>query len=101
MFVRKRTITLGGYYPGDPSAGKVTAHYQVLESVRVDGRPTHRVVASWRYSPTLAEALREAQEQVDAAEARLAWLAAGVPLQASADLERVIAKLRAEILRRQ
>ena len=44
MFVRKRTRARLGYGSGDRWKGRVIAYYQVLESIRVDGRPSHRVM---------------------------------------------------------
>jgi len=66
MFVRRRTRTRQG------RDGGVVAYYQVLASVRVDGRPTHRVVASWSGHPDLAAALRMQEYRVARAERHLA-----------------------------
>ena len=64
MFIRTRTRTSLGYGRRDrrdwPSsgAGKVTTYYQAIESYRdPDGRPRHRVLASWRNDPTVDAAI--------------------------------------------
>jgi hypothetical protein len=65
MFVRKRTrarLGLGGH---DPWKGRVIPYYQVLESVRVDGRSRHRVVASWCQHLSLTEAIREREAWIN------------------------------------
>ena len=59
MFVRKRTRTRLGQDGYDPWKGRIIPYYQVLKSVRIDGRPTHQVVASWCRHPGLAEAIHE------------------------------------------
>jgi hypothetical protein len=72
MFVRKRTRARLGHGGHDPWKGRVIPYYQVLESVRVDGRPRHRVVASWCQHPGLAEAIREREAWINRLER---WLA--------------------------
>src|SRR5687768_5701466 len=61
MFVRKRIRSRLRGRGGDPGAGKIIAYYQVLESVRVKGKPRHRVVASWCGRPSLAQAIAAAE----------------------------------------
>jgi hypothetical protein len=72
MFVRKRSRTQLGTgrpqdrKPGRGGCGQVVNYYQALESYRENGRPGHRVVASWsarlgRDDPSLGAALAKAE----------------------------------------
>jgi hypothetical protein len=86
MFVRKRTRTRLGQGGYDPWKGRVIPYYQVLRSIRVDGRPMHQVVASWSLHPGLAEAIREREAWITQRKRTLAHceqaLAEGKPWRA-------------------
>jgi hypothetical protein len=87
MFVRKRRYTCrkhGSYQASRHQARWDVPYYQVLESVRVDGKPGHRVIASWSGHRSLVAAIlafsdevRTMQEQLDTCRKALAAHAAG------------------------
>ena len=59
MFVRKRTYARRHRW----DVGKVSTYYQAIESYRGDdGKPRHRVVASWHASGSLGEVLAKHEQ---------------------------------------
>jgi hypothetical protein len=111
MFVRKRGYTCrkhGSYRTFQHQAQWDVPYYQVLESVRVDGKPRHRVIASWSGHRSLvgailafSEEVRTMHEQLDEQRAGLAaggqkttkrWFVNRV-----AEMERDLPRLRAKL----
>ena len=72
MFVRKRTRTRARRRVFDQDADGVSVYYQVLQSIRVDGKPRHRVIASWRGRRSLGQEIAARlrfQSRIEAQEA--------------------------------